>query len=223
MIHQHYVSHSLWGSILNHWASHWCPWGSCIVSCIPFIVNWTWYLQLRVKNTGAWDASEAPVAAIGLSLWTTQGVLRWVYRACRSQILPHWNNRGRLLRCQRWTLQSRTGVFHSVSSHPTPSWLPSMYSDTTNYPSVFTFWKLYLSAPAQHGMTIYLSITAWVNGISSLILCIDPNFSFFKMGVILGIAYFSHITLIIFIHLSYPFLKMLDNMFFPQIITHNPP
>lgn len=147
---------------------------------------------------GAWYASEAPVAAIGLSLWTTQGVLRWVYRASRSQILPYGNNRGSLLCCQRWTLQSRTGVFNSVSSHPTPSWLPSMYSDTTNYPSVFTFWKLYLSAPAQQGTTIYLSITAWVNGISSLILCIDPNFSVFKMGVILGIAYFSHITLIIF-------------------------
>lgn len=118
MIHQHDVSHSLWGSILKHWASHWCSWVSCIVSCIPFIVNWTWDLRLQVKNMGAWYASEAPVAAIGLSLWTTQGVLRWVYRASRSQILPYGNNRGSLLCCQRWTLQSRTGVFNSVSSHP---------------------------------------------------------------------------------------------------------
>ena len=81
---------------------------------------------------GTWDVSEAPVAAIGLSLRTPQGVLRWVYRACRNQILPYWNNRGNLLCCQHWTLQSRTAVFHSVSSHPTPSWLPSMYSDRCN-------------------------------------------------------------------------------------------
>lgn len=97
---------------------------------------------------------------------------------------------------------SSLGLVSLIQSPHIPSWLtswlPSMYSDTTNYPSVFTFWKLYLSAPAQQGTTIYLSITAWVNGISSLILCIDPNFSVFKMGVILGIAYFSHITLIIF-------------------------
>lgn len=90
-----------------------------------------------------------------------------------------------------------------------------MCSDTTKLSPTIpltSFLGYYRSyPPAQHDTTKLISQNNKVHDVSSLIWCVEPNPSFFKVCLVLAIVYLSHITLMIFCSLSYSRFKILNN------------
>lgn len=110
--HQHHVSHSLWGNMLNHLLST-----SLMFVGLLHCFWYPLYCQLDIsvaasKEYGTWDTAETPRAAICLSLQTSQAVLRCICKAWSHRILPIVTTEAASFASKRWTHRSRNGVFH---------------------------------------------------------------------------------------------------------------